>query len=339
VREGAAQAYDSTTNTLGTPVRDRNWGYGEEDRRGGYASEAYEIGKQKLGNIVEVLGWRKATEHAKPSPYDVVVGNDRYVWHRSDDSYQKAKDTLGGATEATSEKASQATNSVYDTAGRAKDRTVDAASRAQDTVVDTANRAKDSLKGMTGQSEKTASDYSQRGKEALGAGVAALGAHRLAKNERFGRVLAFLHLLAYAVTFGSAVWMTFISGRILSRTVPREQFRNVQTKMFPYFLNFMVSGEAALMVLYALMHGFSSKWLFGLLFLVSTTAYNASVLEPKTTKIYLERLKMEKEEGRGISEDKQKKFNEMHGFSAILNLLSVAGLTYHGWNMVPSLLA
>lgn len=98
-------------------------------------------------------------------------------------------------------------------------------------------------------------------------------------------MLGFLHLLAYAVTFGSAVWMTFISGRILSRTIPREQFRNVQTKMFPYFLKFMVSGEAALTFFYALMSGTSSKWLFGLLFLIATTAYNAFVLEPKTTKV------------------------------------------------------
>ena len=235
VREGAGQAYESTTDTLGTPVKDQNWG--REDRRGvmdkagdylqsgkdtvndaagatrdsayrtmgyeapsdkGYASKAYdaardtssgayETGKEKLGNIIEVLGWRKATEHehanAKPSPYDVLVGNDRYVWHQkpgSDDSYyQKAKDTFASATETTSEKSSQAANTVYDTAGQAKDKTVDAASRAKDTVVDTANRAKDSVKDMTGQSEKTASDYSQRGKEAIGAGAAALGAHRL----------------------------------------------------------------------------------------------------------------------------------------------------------------
>lgn len=394
VRGGAAQAYDSTTNTLGTPVKDQNWGYGNEDRRGvmdkagdyyqgakdtvndaagttrdsayrnmgyeapsdkGYASRAYdassdtyETGKEKLGDIIEVLGWRKATEHehanAKRSPHDVVVGNDRYVWNQSpDDSYyQKAKDTLGSAAETTSEKASQATNNVYDTAGRAKDQTVDAASRAKDAVVNTGNRAKDSVKDMTRQSEKTASDYSQKGKESLGAGAAAIGARTSAKSGRFSRVLSFLHLLAYAVTFGSAVWMTFISGRILSRSIPREQFRNVQTKMFPYFLKFMVSGEAAVALLYALMGGISSKWLFGLLLLVAATAYNAFVLEPKTTKIYLERLRMEKEEGRGMSDnltDKQKKFNEVHGFSSILNLLSLAGLTYHGWRMIPTLSA
>jgi hypothetical protein len=379
VRDGAAQAYDSTTSTLGTPVRDQN-SRGVIDKAGdyfqgakesvtdaagatkdsayrtmgydtpsdkGYASEAYEAGREKLGSIIEVLGWRKAAEHEhrQRSPYDVLVGNDRYVWHQrpGDESYyQKAKDTVGGATETTSEKASQAKDRTVDAASQVKDRTLDAASRAKDVVVDGANRAKESVRDATGQGEKTAADYSQRGKEAIGAGAAAFGAHRLAKTGRFDRVTAFLHLLAYAVTFGSAVWMTFFSGRILSRTIPREQFRNVQTKMFPYFLKFMVAGEAALTFLYALMNGFSSKWLFGLLFVVAATAFNAFVLEPQTTKIYLEKLKVEKEEGRGVGDnqsEKQKKFDEVHGFSAILNLLSLAGLTYHGWNMVPALSA
>jgi len=34
VRDGAARTYDSTTNTLGTPVKDQGLGYGNEDRRG-----------------------------------------------------------------------------------------------------------------------------------------------------------------------------------------------------------------------------------------------------------------------------------------------------------------
>lgn len=373
VRDGTARAYDSTTDTLGAPVRDqrgvmdkagdyvhgakesaadaagatkdtayRTMGYDAPSDQKGYASGTYEAGKEKLGNIVEVLGWRKVAadhhEHGKSSPYDVMVGKDRYVWDRSgaapgDDSYyQKAKDTLGSATETTAAKA-----------GDVKDRTMDAASRTKDAVADSAYRAKESVKDVTGQGEKKATDYSKRGKEAIGAGAAALGVNRLANMGRFGRVLGFLNLLTYAVTFGSAAWMTFVSGRILSRTIPREQFRNVQTKMFPYYLKFMVGGLTALTSLYALMSGFSSKWLFGLLSLLAATAYNAFVLEPKTTKIYLEKLRTEKEEGTvGVAADqsvKQKKFDEVHGISAILNLLSLAGLTYHGWNMVPSLFA
>lgn len=422
VKGSAARAYDSTTNTLGTPVKDQTWGNGNKDRgivdkagdhyqnakdsvsdaayrtgdavsnaagatkdaasRTGEAtrdtayrtlgyeapsdkgysakaydsardtsSSAYEAGRNKLGNIIEILGWHRSPEdeQTKNSPYDVLVGNTRYVWHQhpdSDDSYyQKAKDTLGGATETTSDKASQAKNAAYGSAGRTTENAKSFTGRAKDAVVDTANRAAETVKEKTDQSGKTASDYSQRGKEALGAGAAAIGAHKLAgtpKNQRVSRVLRFLHLLAYAVTFGSAVWMTFISGRILSRTIPREQFRAVQTKMFPYFLKFMVAGESALAVLSSLTSTSSIKWpLLGFLFLIAATAFNAFVLEPKTTKIYLERLRLEKEEGRGIDaaglSDKQQKFNEVHGFSALLNLLSVAGLTLHGWNMVPAL--
>lgn len=424
VRDSAARAYDSTTNTLGTPVKDQAWGKGNEDRGimdkagdyyqsakdsasdaayrtgdavsnaagatkdaasrtgeatrdtayrtmgyeapfdKGYASEAYnsardasssayETGRNKLGNIIEILGWHRLTEdeHTKNSPYDVLVGNTRYVWHQRPDSedsyYQKAKDTFGGATETTSDKASQAKNAAYDSAGRTTENVKSFTARARDAVVDTANRVSESVKEKTGQSGKTAGGYSQRGKEALGAGAAAIGAHKLVetpKNERVSRLLRFVHLLAYAVTFGSAVWMTFISGRILSRTIPREQFRAVQTRMFPYFLKFMVVGEAALAVLSNLTSSSSSKWpLLGFLFLIAATAFNAFVLEPKTTKIYLERVRTEKEEGRGVDaaglSEKQQKFNEVHGLSALLNLLSLAGLTLHGWNMVPSLSA
>lgn len=57
---------------------------------------------------------------------------------------------------------------------------------------------------------------------------------------------------------------------------------------------------------------------------------------------------MEKEEGRGLSDaaadnvneelaEKNKKFKELHGYSASLNLLSLAGLTYHAWNIVSRL--
>jgi hypothetical protein len=352
----SAQAAADAARRTGEATRDtayRTAGYEAPSDRS-YASraydassDAYEAGRDKLGNIIETMGWRRAADghHTGNSPYDVMVGNTKYVWHQrpeNDDSYyQKAKDTLGGVADTASEKANQAKNAVYDSTGRATDDSY--TGRAKDVM----NRATDSVKGMTEQSGKTASDYSQRGKEALGAAGAAIGTNELVKTpkkERVNRVLRFLHLLAYAVTYGSAIWMTFISGRILSRTIPREQFRTVQTRMFPYFLKFMVAGEALVALLSTIASHSSPKWSIpAFLFLIAATAFNAFVLEPKTTKIYLERLRLEKEEGRGIDSasmaEKQQKFNEVHGFSALLNLLSVLGLTYHGWNMVPSLSA
>jgi hypothetical protein len=62
--------------------------------------------------------------------------------------------------------------------------------------------------------------------------------------------------------------------------------------------------------------------------------------------IYFERLKLEKEEGRGLNEgdnvseklaEKRKKFNEVHGFSTVLNLINLLGLTAHAWHLAHRL--
>lgn len=58
-------------------------------------------------------------------------------------------------------------------------------------------------------------------------------------------------------------------------------------------------------------------------------------------------MKLEKEEGKGLTSTennvgkelagKNKRFKELHGYSASLNLLSLAGLAYHAWNLLSKL--
>lgn len=112
-----------------------------------------------------------------------------------------------------------------------------------------------------------------------------------AKPGFFRKLWRFLHLLTWGVTIGTAVWMTFMSGRLLQQNMPREQFRTVQTKLFPSYLRFLTAGEGALTFLYALMSRSSMWQILNLLILVGTTAYNAFVLEPQTTKVRLRRLR------------------------------------------------
>jgi hypothetical protein len=366
VRDGASRAYDTAAG---------GWGSGTEDTRGmydkardtmsragdstyrtmgydapaadqkSYASDAYEAWKKRLGSIIEILGWHRApdqddqaTSHLGRyySPYDVLVGNTRYVWHQKPDVpesyYERAKNTVGSVTESVADTARDGANTVFDAAGRTKDATVERASRASESVRDVA--------GKTGQ---TVSEYSHKGKDAINASAAAVE-EKLAKPGFFKWLWRVLHLLTWGVTFGTAVWMTFMSGRILQQNMPREQFRTVQTKMFPSYLRFLTAGEGVLTFLYTFMSRSSWWQIFNLLVLVGTTAYNAYILEPQTTKIYLDRLRLEKEEGRGLSDaaadnvneelaNKDKKFKELHGYSASLNLLSLAGLTYHAWHI------
>jgi uncharacterized protein (UPF0333 family) len=369
VRDGASRAYDATTSPFSQEdnrgmyerARDTVYGAGQATRDSGYRAmgyeppsersyagraydsfrdsshDAYEAGKNRLGSIVEILGWRRVPdeeEHTGPmtaslgryhSPYDVMVGNTRYVWGKHPEEpesyYQSARNAAGRATQTVSE-----------TAGRTKDATLDTANRASETVKQTANKASESVKQATDKASESVKEMAEK-----------TGVDKLTKDSFLRKLWRFVHLVTWGVAFGAAVWMTFMSGRVLSQNMPREQFRTVQTKMFPSYLRFLTAAEGVLAFLYTFLTH-SSKWqTLNLLFLVGTTAYNAYVLEPQTTKLYLDRLRLEKEEGKGLNpgdhvseelDEKNKKFKELHGYSATLNLLSLAGLTYHAWNMV-----
>lgn len=101
----------------------------------------------------------------------------------------------------------------------------------------------------------------------------------------------FLYLITFATTYGSAIWMTFVSGVILSKSIPRQQFGFVQSRIFPLYLKFVAMGEVILLVLYSIMHPLRSTdssgvWqLVNLLLLIIGTVFNVFILEPKTTKV------------------------------------------------------
>lgn len=58
VRDGAARTYDWTANTLRTPVKDQDWGYGNEDRRGvmDKAGEYYQGAKDTVNDAAYRTG-------------------------------------------------------------------------------------------------------------------------------------------------------------------------------------------------------------------------------------------------------------------------------------------
>ncbi len=85
--------------------------------------------------------------------------------------------------------------------------------------------------------------------------------------------------------------MTFVSGVILSKSIPRQQFGFVQSRIFPLYLKFVAMGDVLLLVLYSIMHPLRStdssgvRQLVNLLLLIIGTVFNVFILEPKTTKV------------------------------------------------------
>ncbi|TMX03200.1 hypothetical protein EJD97_017719 [Solanum chilense] len=119
-------------------------------------------------------------------------------------------------------------------------------------------------------------------------------------------VIRLMHLLGFSVAYGMCIWVTFISSYVLARVLPRQQFAVVQSKIYPVYFKAM----AYCVGLAFVGHFLSQKrWFytnlgeavqgFNLLASISMLLVNSLYLEPRATKVMFERLKLEKEEGRG----------------------------------------
>ncbi|KAJ7541872.1 hypothetical protein O6H91_10G080600 [Diphasiastrum complanatum] len=167
--------------------------------------------------------------------------------------------------------------------------------------------------------------------------------------------LLLLHHIIFSTIFGSFVWVTFISAAILSRNTPRQQFGFLQSKIFPVFFKLVAAGQALLLLTHAALHPWrsadqSQRWQYlTLLFALALTLLNVFLLEPMATKLMFDRLKQEKEEGRGqdagpVSTLDEKsssqlivinrKLNRLQGYSAAANMASFTGMAWHLWYLL-----
>lgn len=171
----------------------------------------------------------------------------------------------------------------------------------------------------------------------------------------FRPVLRALYLAAFCSVYGTSLWMTFVSGYVLSKALPRQQLALLQSKLFPAYLRMATLGVALCFGLHAALHPWPSAdprerlqyWNLG--FSLATSLLNALLLEPATTKVVFEKLKLEKEEGRGQSSedfDEQTKsrlaaidakLKGLHAWSSYLNLANVSGLSWHLWYLANRL--
>ncbi|XP_038988452.1 transmembrane protein 205-like [Phoenix dactylifera] len=161
------------------------------------------------------------------------------------------------------------------------------------------------------------------------------------------------HLLCFATCWGTALWVTFIGGIIMFKNLPRHQFGNLQSKMFPaYFM--AVSVCAAISVAaFAYLHPWksaSSLERYQLGFLLSSLGFNLSnlfVFTPMTIEMMMRRHKVERELGIGeeVGWSKNmevaksnpklaamnKKFGMIHGLSSLANIMAFGSLAMHSW--------
>ncbi|KAK8693783.1 hypothetical protein V6N13_071352 [Hibiscus sabdariffa] len=167
------------------------------------------------------------------------------------------------------------------------------------------------------------------------------------------------HLLSFSTAFGAALWVTFIGGIIMFKNLPRHQFGNLQSKMFPAY--FSMVGLCC--VVSAAAFGYLHPWksattpeMYQLGFLVSAFAFNLSnlfVFTPMTIEMMKQRHKVEREanvgDEIGWSKNQEaaksnpklaamnKKFGMIHGLSSLANIMSFGSLAMHSWYLAGKL--
>ncbi|KAM1257463.1 hypothetical protein TB2_031002 [Malus domestica] len=179
------------------------------------------------------------------------------------------------------------------------------------------------------------------------------------KSPTLSTYLKLAHLLCFSTAFGAALWVTFIGGIIMFKNLPRHQFGNLQSKMFPAYFTMVGICLAVSAGSFGYLHPWSSSSVadkYQLGFLLSAFAFNLTnlfVFTPMTIEMMKQRHKVEKEqnigEEVGWSKNVQvakvnpklaamnKKFGMIHGLSSLANIFAFGSLAMHSWYLAARL--
>ena len=155
--------------------------------------------------------------------------------------------------------------------------------------------------------------------------------------------IALVHLLAFSSWFGCSVWVSFVAGITMFRTLPRHVFGRLQSRLFPAYFQFSVVTIVVAIATSSAVGDSETGVInqnatpYSLIVILATVLLNLLFFEPATTKVMYKRHAIEKRLGTGhevgkIKPDDPKKANDpqlkaisktfgmLHGISTLLNL-------------------
>ncbi|XVF73987.1 hypothetical protein PTKIN_Ptkin13bG0025800 [Pterospermum kingtungense] len=250
------------------------------------AETAHEAG-EKVSETAHVVK-DKVSETAHEAK-EKVASPKRWVSHETAQQTKGAVgDALGKAKEAVARKGQDVKENAKETAKSIGDHIVSNISEVE-------NAREKAMKEAKENTERVASKAKTRANKLFD------GLKYLTRMEALNSVMGIANLLGLATAYGMSVWVTFISSYVLAGVLPRQQFGVVQSKMYPVYFRAMAYSIGSALLGHLL--GSSNKshmfQAFNLLSSLVMVLFNAMYLEPKATKVMFERMKMEKEEGRG----------------------------------------
>lgn len=219
-----------------------------------------------------------------------------------------AHETVKGATEMAAETVQQASdkaNSIgekieggakaaYDKAKEAEETAADKAKSLGKKAAEEVEGAADTVKTMgkdvagniTKAAETTGKDLTEIGRQVMAGARDAWAC--MSSPESLRTTAGVGHLLAFSATYGTCMWVTFVSSHLLAGSLPRHQFGLVQSRIYPVYFRAMAYGIG----LALLGHHLSKKGRlrvglpgYNLLASLAFVLVNSLCLEPRASKV------------------------------------------------------
>ncbi|XP_024972238.1 uncharacterized protein LOC112511071 isoform X2 [Cynara cardunculus var. scolymus] len=155
--------------------------------------------------------------------------------------------------------------------------------------------------------------------------------------EKIKAVISWCHLLGFSTAYGMGVWFTFVSSCVLGKCLPKREFGMVVNKMYRvYFramaycvggglIGYLVSQGRKGIAVWNKMEMFQGFNLLSALFMI---LINLIFLEPRATKLMVERNKI-KEKDRKRVREKEEMLKKLNIYSSTLNVSTLVVLTWH----------
>ncbi|XP_042008768.1 uncharacterized protein LOC121757293 [Salvia splendens] len=300
----------------------------------------------EMGNLVE------SQEDRKFSPRELVSEAYGKCKHKIASAFEKTKES------AAKDKIQESKEKVKDSANEVKDEVAEKARRVRDTMQESKEKVKEEVAEKAGAARKQLREILRHAWEVAGDVLLDYAAPR----ERVGAAAAagVVHLMGFAAAYGMGAWITFASSYVLAGALPRSQFAVVQSKIYPVYFRGMACGVGMALLGHLagrrdpapVFQGLNLAAALGMILV------NLRWLEPQATKLMVERMKKEKEEGSGQAVETSRKAGEstaetagrvpaseaaarsqiiqlsqnlerLNSYSSFLNALTLVSLTWH----------
>lgn len=167
---------------------------------------------------------------------------------------------------------------------------------------------------------------------AIAAGVAAAAAGTGAASS--AATLAAVHLTAFGISLGTQIYTTFFLGIAMFRSLGRQAFGRLQSKLFPIYFSVVAAATVFQAASLAFGGGILKPQAISLGVTLGATLINLLVVEPTTTKSMLERYELENAPAASRDDARiaalRKEFSKLHGISSLFNLAALVACVAHG---------